>query len=352
MKKFEENLASRVSGVLQPMLGVQVTVTASNGLLATLYADDESTVLANPMTTDTNGYFGFKAANGEYTLIFAGAQIETSTRKIELYDADDDPPLTLAQAALPTAASRIGFQPAGEGAMPMTVENALNETVSVKRFGAVGNGVTDDTAAIQKAIDSLPSTGGRVYVPPGTYMVTTLRLDGTLRNKSDVTIEGAGYGSHLKKMNHSDIGTAEGRKGSVIEALTGHRHRVLNLRVEGNKSRGATSGTTVNLWKPSTSYNFSTTDAYSTNLDGTAVTTRSPNQRTFRLLVPHTSDAANILTDVALGRWEEVTNQKYNELTGTGYYSDWEWDNSFAYYHGIYMNGTTEQMQDVLVEGC
>uniref|UniRef100_UPI001AAE8A46 hypothetical protein n=1 Tax=Massilia oculi TaxID=945844 RepID=UPI001AAE8A46 len=41
-----------------------------------------------------------------------------------------------------------------------------------------------------------------------------------------------------------------------------------------------------------------------------------------------------------------------NELTGTGYYSDWEWDNSFAYYHGIYMNGTTEQMQDVLVEGC
>lgn len=108
MYKFEENLASRVSGALQPMLGVQVTVTASNGLLATLYADDESTVLANPVTTDANGYFGFKAANGEYTLTFAGAQIETSKRNIELYDADDDPPLTLAQAAGVSGNERIG----------------------------------------------------------------------------------------------------------------------------------------------------------------------------------------------------------------------------------------------------
>lgn len=108
MLKFEENLASRVSGALQPMLGVQVTVTAANGLPATLYADDESTVLDNPLTTDANGYFGFKAANGEYTLTFAGAQIQASTRKIDLYDPDDDPPLTLAQAAAVSGAERIG----------------------------------------------------------------------------------------------------------------------------------------------------------------------------------------------------------------------------------------------------
>lgn len=126
MLKFEENLASRVSGALQPMLGVSVTVTASNGLLATIYADDESTVLANPMTTDANGYFGFKAANGEYTLTFAGAQIETAKREIELYDADDDPPLTLAQAALPTGAERIGFSSDG---VPTTLANAMSNAL-------------------------------------------------------------------------------------------------------------------------------------------------------------------------------------------------------------------------------
>ncbi|GEM_PF-3946144 len=185
MKKFEENLASRVSGVLQPMLGVQVTVTASNGLLATLYADDESTVLANPLTTDANGYFGFKAANGEYTLTFSGAQIETATRKIELYDADDDPPLTLAQAAIPTAASRIGFQAAGVGALPRTVENKISETVSVKDVGAIGDGVADDREKIQNALDS---GAGRVLFPSGTYA-----LSGPVTPSNEQVIEGQGW---------------------------------------------------------------------------------------------------------------------------------------------------------------
>lgn len=38
-------------------------------------------------------------------------------------------------------------------------------------FGAVGNGKTDNTIAIQNAIDKAAITGGRVYVPPGKYLV-------------------------------------------------------------------------------------------------------------------------------------------------------------------------------------
>jgi parallel beta-helix repeat protein len=39
----------------------------------------------------------------------------------------------------------------------------------------VGDGVHDDTAAFQAAIDALPTTGGTVTVPPGNYMINAVR---------------------------------------------------------------------------------------------------------------------------------------------------------------------------------
>jgi polygalacturonase len=51
--------------------------------------------------------------------------------------------------------------------------------LDVRNYGAFGDGVHDDTAAIQKAINSLPSTGGTVFVPAGTYLinaVTSIKL--------------------------------------------------------------------------------------------------------------------------------------------------------------------------------
>ena len=43
--------------------------------------------------------------------------------------------------------------------------------VSVRDYGAIGNGIANDTAAIQAAIDSLEETGGVVFFPVGHYLV-------------------------------------------------------------------------------------------------------------------------------------------------------------------------------------
>jgi len=64
-----------------------------------------------------------------------------------------------------------GFIQAGSGAVQRTVESKLQDVVSVKDFGAVGNGVTDDTAAIQAAATA--ASGGALSFEPGAdYLIT------------------------------------------------------------------------------------------------------------------------------------------------------------------------------------
>lgn len=70
-------------------------------------------------------------------------------------------------------AENVAYDPPFFGAVTETVEAKLAQIVSVKDFGAVGDGVTDDTAAIQDA-DLAVNTdgGGTLTFPNGTYDYT------------------------------------------------------------------------------------------------------------------------------------------------------------------------------------
>jgi len=69
-----------------------------------------------------------------------------------------------------TNASLVSYTAGFAGAVTQTVQTKLEQYVSVKDFGAVGDGVTDDTAAIQAALFSGPHT---VLVPAGAYLITS-----------------------------------------------------------------------------------------------------------------------------------------------------------------------------------
>lgn len=111
---------------------------------------------------------------------------------------------------------QIPYFPAGTGAVQTTVQAKLRESVSVKDFGAVGDGVTDDTAAIQTALN----TGKSVYFPQGSYLITS----GLTITANYQTLYGDGPLSKIicntgSTDNGVNMITALGKTGCVVERL-------------------------------------------------------------------------------------------------------------------------------------
>ena len=100
--------------------------------------------------------------------------------------------------AISSEAGGVTYNQGGSGAVTTTVEAKLQETVSVKDFGAVGGGVTDDTAAIQAAVDYC-TTNQKKLLLDGAFKITSpIEID-----YANITIEGNlhGFGSVIYPHN-------------------------------------------------------------------------------------------------------------------------------------------------------
>jgi hypothetical protein len=108
----------------------------------------------------------------------------------------------------------------------------------VRASGAVGDGIADDTAAIQAAIDAAGAAGGTVAFPPGIFSTRTLTLH------SRVHLVGAGIEATVLKLR-------AGTDGDLIRthrfaALTGtgdiggiYNWSIRDLTLDGNRARNA-----------------------------------------------------------------------------------------------------------------
>ncbi|NMG08828.1 hypothetical protein DP117_18765 [Brasilonema sp. UFV-L1] len=102
------------------------------------------------------------------------------------------------------------------------IDNDRKSIVSVRDVGATGDGITDDTKAIQTAIDTVYNQGGGVILfPPGVYIVTSVKL------KENITYQG--YEATIKRPDKQDKWTRtftteysskEDSKPLIIKGLT------------------------------------------------------------------------------------------------------------------------------------
>ena len=95
------------------------------------------------------------------------------------------------------ATSNLQYSQGASGSVARSNTSKFQDTISVKDFGAEGDGSTNDTTAIQNAITAAQIAHARLYIPAATYIVTSLTVT------SSIEVVGDGMGNSILKINAS-----------------------------------------------------------------------------------------------------------------------------------------------------
>ena len=167
-------LYSYAAGTTTPL----ATYTSASGLVAN----------TNPVILDSRGEASVWLGDTSYKLKL------TSATDVEIWTVDNiDVISALTTLSASNGSSLVGYVQSGTGAVATTVQARLRQSLSVKDFGAAGDGSTDDTTAIQNALNA--GTGRSVYFPAGTYRIST-----TLLVKTKTTLIGEGMNKSIIKL--------------------------------------------------------------------------------------------------------------------------------------------------------
>jgi hypothetical protein len=138
-----------------------------------------------------------------------------------------------------TSAPAVAGLAVGAAGLPSSAPSRVAGDLDVKSFGARGDGIADDTVAIQAALDAAASVGGaKVRVPPGRYSTRTLVID------TGVHLDGSGIEATILVLRPGTDGDLIRSRG--FDELNGSNRNVGpynfsigNLTLDGHRARNA-----------------------------------------------------------------------------------------------------------------
>lgn len=185
-----------------------------------VYYDDALTIPASQPLKTSNGYI---YRNGTPAQLYVNAVnfsiLVKDEKNLLVYSFPDG-------TGISPNASGVIYNQGSAGAVDRTVENRLQDYVSVKDFGAVGDGITNDTAAIQAAVDA----ASRVYIPAGNYAISIVSLN------TNNTLFGDGDASVLVSLN-TTYSVSDDAENGLLNTKNISNVTLSNFKVDTNNNR-------------------------------------------------------------------------------------------------------------------
>lgn len=120
-------------------------------------------------------------------------------------------------------------------ALNYVFENFESVYINIKKRGAVGDGVTDDTQAIQNTINEACQNNKRVFIPSGNFLITSpLVIPAKTYNENDLIIEGMGFSSHIFKNQASTYNDVD----TIIYSGTSNLKKIYNIKLTNSVTNG------------------------------------------------------------------------------------------------------------------
>lgn len=213
------------------------------------------------------GDFSAQAINNELDFLIAAIQqVDSDQTPMLRYSKDEEPGTT----TLPTKSQRAGkllgfdgtgnpiattsaggggggdtnFTASGTGSVTRTSSDKFSDQISISDFGAIGDGLTDDTLAIQQAL----AAHDHIFVPEGTYLITspiTLGLRQSLfgqGQKSVIKAQSNGFNTISIPQSFTRLSDLRIEGGAIGIALSGGTNECVQNNISDISIIGATTG--------------------------------------------------------------------------------------------------------------